>query len=156
MGAPSASDPISLSEILQSGMWGRLADADLLDHQMPMFQPVGGMDMIAQAFAREVGDLIRFNSKVVSLQQDDDGVKVAYEDTRTGDTLTTQADWCVCTVPFSILGQIDHNLSPELTAAVNNVFYRGSANGASNSNAGSGSRMNISMAGSAIPIFPLK
>jgi monoamine oxidase len=55
-------------------MWGRLADADLLDHQMPMFQPVGGMDMIAQAFAREVGDLIRFNSKVVSLQQDETGV----------------------------------------------------------------------------------
>ncbi|MEO1965305.1 flavin monoamine oxidase family protein [Hyphomonas sp.] len=126
-GAPSASDPISLSDILQSGMWGRLADADLLDHQMPMFQPVGGMDMIAQAFAREVGDLIRFNSKVVSLQQDDAGVKVAYEDTRTGDTLTAEADWCVCTVPFSILGQMDHNLSPELTAAVNNVYYRGSA-----------------------------
>ena len=94
---------------------------------MPMFQPVGGMDMIAQAFAREVGDLIRYNSKVVSLQQDENGVHVAYEDTRTGDTLTAEADWCVCTVPFSILGQMDHNLSPGLTAAINNVYYRGSA-----------------------------
>nr|WP_321361773.1 flavin monoamine oxidase family protein [uncultured Hyphomonas sp.] len=126
-GAPIPSDPLSLSEILNSGMWSRLADADLLDHQMPMFQPVGGMDMIAQAFAREVGDLIRYNSKVVSLQQDDNGVRVAYEDTRTGEKRTAEADWCVCTVPFSILGQMDHNLSPGLTAAINDVYYRGSA-----------------------------
>ncbi len=28
-----------------------------------MFQPVGGMDMIGKAFAREVGDLIRYNAK---------------------------------------------------------------------------------------------
>jgi monoamine oxidase len=28
-----------------------------------MFQPVGGMDMIAEAFQREVGDLIRFQPR---------------------------------------------------------------------------------------------
>ncbi len=107
--------------------------------------------MIAQAFAREVGDLIRYNSKVVSLQQDENGVHVAYEDTRTGDTLTAEADWCVCTVPFSILGQMDHNLSPGLTAAINNVYYRGSAKWAWNSSGGSGKKTTGSMAGSATP-----
>jgi monoamine oxidase len=126
-GAPTPSSPLGLSEILQSRLWQSLADADLIDHQMPMFQPVGGMDQIAQAFAREVGDLIRYNSKVVSLQQDESGVRVSYEDTRSGGIMTTEADWCVCTVPFSILGQMEHNLSPDLTAAVNNVYYRGSA-----------------------------
>ena len=126
-GAPTPSAPLGLSEILKSDLWDTLADADLIDHQMPMFQPVGGMDMIAQAFERDVHDLIKYNCKVVSLQQDERGVSVSYEDKTSGGTRTAEADWCICTIPFSILGQMDHNLSPDLTAAVNNVFYRGSA-----------------------------
>ena len=126
-GAPSASSPLGLSEILQSDLWKSLPQAELVDHQMPLFQPVGGMDMIAQALEREVSDLITYNAKVTSLQQDDRGVSVTYEMSGSGGTRTATADWCVCTIPFSILGQMDHNLSPELTAAVNNVYYRGSA-----------------------------
>jgi monoamine oxidase len=48
-----------------------------------MFQPVGGMDMIGKAFAREVGDLIRYNAKVTRIAQDDGGVTVTYVDTKT-------------------------------------------------------------------------
>ena len=56
-----------------------------------MFQPVGGMDMIGKAFAREVGDLIRYDAKVTRIQQDDDGVTVTYVDTQdTGDAATGQ------------------------------------------------------------------
>ena len=43
-----------------------------------MFQPVGGMDMIGKAFAKEVGDLIRYDAKVTRIQQDDSGVTVSY------------------------------------------------------------------------------
>ena len=125
-GAPKPSDPIDLSTILQSDLWRRLVDAETIDHQMPLFQPVGGMDMIAQAFARETGDLIKYNAKVISLQQDENEVSVVYEDLAKGGTRTTTADWCVCTIPFSILGQIEHNLSSGLSAAIDNVWYRGS------------------------------
>ena len=34
--------------------------------------------MIGKAFAREVGDLIRYDAKVVRIQQDDGGVTVTY------------------------------------------------------------------------------
>ena len=43
-----------------------------------MFQPVGGMDMIGKAFAREVGDLIQYDAKVTRIQQNDGGVTVSY------------------------------------------------------------------------------
>ena len=32
-----------------------------------MFQPVGGIDMIGKAFAREVGDLITYDAKVTRI-----------------------------------------------------------------------------------------
>jgi monoamine oxidase len=41
-----------------------------------MFQPVGGMDMIAEAFQGEVDDLIRFHAKVIAIYQSDRSVKV--------------------------------------------------------------------------------
>ena len=42
-----------------------------------MFQPVGGMDMIGKAFAKQVGDLIRYNAKVTRIRQNDSGVTVS-------------------------------------------------------------------------------
>ena len=41
-----------------------------------MFQPVGGMGRIGEAFARELGSLIRYNAKVIEIAQDERGVTV--------------------------------------------------------------------------------
>ena len=41
-----------------------------------MFQPVGGMGRIGEAFGRELGPLIRYNAKVIDIQQDEHGVSV--------------------------------------------------------------------------------
>ena len=64
-------EPIGLSDVLKSRLWRSLANFALYDFQTTMFQPVGGMDMIGEAFASEVGDLIRFNAKVTAIRQDD-------------------------------------------------------------------------------------
>ena len=56
--------PIGLSDILKSGLWGSLANFALYEFQTTMFQPVGGMGMIGEAFAKQVGDLITYNAKV--------------------------------------------------------------------------------------------
>jgi monoamine oxidase len=125
--APVPSDPIPLDALLESGLWRWLVEADTITHQGTMFQPVGGMDRIAVGFEREVGDLITYNAKVVSMQQSDDGVTVEYEDLSNGGSRQSRtADWCVCTIPFSILGQIDHNLSAEKAQVVNSMHYAGS------------------------------
>lgn len=126
-GAPTASTPIPMNDLLQSELWRWLADPESVHHQSAIFQPVGGMDMIAQAFAREVGDLITYNAKVISMLQNDNGVTVRYENTQSeGEPVEVTADWCVCTIPFSILGQMEHNLPAEKTRAIDTMYYEGS------------------------------
>ncbi|MFN3661429.1 MAG: flavin monoamine oxidase family protein [Yoonia sp.] len=125
-GAPVPSEPMELSEILQSDLWRWLSDAESVNHQSAIFQPVGGMDMIAQAFEREVGDLITYNAKVISMIQEDGGVSVQYEDRQNGgDPVEVTADWCICTIPFSILGQMEHNLPSAKSRAIDTMYYAG-------------------------------
>ena len=121
-GVPS--EPMDLETLLDSRLWRWLPDAETVHHQQAIFQPVGGMDMIAQAFEREVGDLITYNAKVVTLRQDEDGVTVGYVDAGApGEVTTVDADWCVCTIPFSILGQIDHNFTGTKARAIETMYY---------------------------------
>src|SRR6202166_5078890 len=80
--APVPGEPINLSEILKSRLWRYLQNFALHTFQTTMFQPVGGMDMIGKAFAREVGDLIQYDAKVTRIAQSDHGVLVAYENAR--------------------------------------------------------------------------
>ena len=119
---PIPSEPIALSDLLKSGLWQGLLPGANYEFQTTLFQPVGGMDMIARAFAREVSDLIRFNAKVKSIRQDERGVSVTYEDTA-GKPATASADWCLCTIPLSILSQIDMNVGANMQAAINAVPY---------------------------------
>ncbi len=118
---PVPSTPLGLSDILKSRLWGGLLAGGNYEFLTTMFQPVGGMDMIASAFRREVGDLIRFHAKVTSIHQSDHGVTVRYA---TGaDSNEVQADWCVCTIPLSILSQLDVTVSAPMAAAIDAVPY---------------------------------
>src|SRR5258707_15499998 len=82
------------------------------------------MDMIARALAREVGDLIRFNAKVKEIRQDERGVSVVYEDTADpGKPLTATADWCLCTIPLSVLSQIELEVGAPMRSAIGAVPY---------------------------------
>jgi monoamine oxidase len=122
--APLPGEPIALSDILQSRMWRYLQNFALHEFQTTMFQPVGGMDMIGKAFAREVGDLIRYDARVTRIQQDDRGVTVGYVDTKNpAAPLQAKADWCVCTIPLSILSQLPLDVGARMKAAIDAVPY---------------------------------
>ena len=126
-GHPKPSELLDFSDILHSKLWNKLNNGDLAEFQMTMFQPVGGMDRIAAAFQREVGDLIKFNCKVTEIRQTEGSVTVTYVPaTGDGAPQTTTADWCICTIPFSILSQIEADLSPEMKAIVDSMPYAGS------------------------------
>jgi monoamine oxidase len=126
-GAPLPSEPAGLSEVLRSRLWRYLQNFALYNFQTTMFQPVGGMDMIGKAFAREVGDLIRYNAKVTEIAQHDRGVTVTYVDTTDpARALQASADWCVCTIPLSILGQLKVDVGAPMKAAIDAVPYAGS------------------------------
>lgn len=121
---PIPSDPIGLTDILQSDLWQAIPSGDVFDMQTALFQPVGGMGRVGEAFGRELGPLIRYNSKVIDIHQDASGVTAVYEDTASpGTRLTARADWCVCTIPLPILAQIPINVGPDMAAAISAVPY---------------------------------
>ncbi len=122
--APIPGEPINLSDILKSRVWRYLQNFALHTFQATMFQPVGGMDMIGKAFAREVGDVIRYDAKVTRMQQDDHGVTVTYTDLKAPATpQQAKADWCVCTIPLSILSQLPIDVGDRMKAAIDAVPY---------------------------------
>jgi monoamine oxidase len=125
--APIAGEVINLSEILKSRVWRYLQIFARYTFQSTMFQPVGGMDAIGKAFAREIGDIIRYDAKVTRIQQDDRGVTVTYTNLKAPATpQQVKADWCVCTIPLSILSQLQVDVSGPMKAAIDAVPYAAS------------------------------
>lgn len=121
---PAFSDPVSLADLLHSGLWSALMFNDMYDFQTTMFQPVGGMGQVGQAFGRELGSLIRYNAKVVEIHQDGNGVTATFEDLGAGSgRQTARADWCVCAIPLSILSQIPMNVGGPMAQAIAAVPY---------------------------------
>lgn len=126
-GEPLPSDPIALSDVLRSGLWRYLRNFANYEFQTTMFQPVGGMDMIGKAFAREVGDLIRYNAKVTQIQQNGSGVTVSYVDAvKSSAVQQATADWCICTIPLPILSQLQIDVSGPMKNAIEAVPYAAS------------------------------
>jgi monoamine oxidase len=121
---PVAGEPIGLSDILKSRLWRYLQNFASYSFQMTMFQPVGGMDMIGKAFARELGELIHYDAKVTQIQQSDDGVTVTYVNAKDPAAVQmAKADWCVCTIPLAILSQIPIDVGAPMKAAIDAVPY---------------------------------
>ena len=125
MPASKPSNPIPLESLLQSGMWADLSNFNIEVHQPTMFQPVGGMGKIGDAFTRECKEMITLNAKVTKIDQDDSGVTVHYVDSNGGGNVakTERADWCICTIPLSILTQLDINVSKPMKQAMAAVPY---------------------------------
>ena len=123
-GRPVYSQPISLSDILKSDLWSGIAMGDEYDMQQSLMQPVGGMGRIGEAFGRELGTLIRYNARVTAIRQNERGVTVTYQDTLSpGPALTASADWCLCTIPLSVLSQIPMDVGPAMSEAIGSVPY---------------------------------
>ena len=121
---PTPSEPIAMSELLQSRLWDAIADGHIYEFQNTLFQPVGGMGMIGKAFGRELAGVISYDAKVIDIRQDERGVAVTYANTKTGEgPRQARADWCVCTIPASILGQIPMNVGALMQEAIDALYY---------------------------------
>lgn len=124
---PVPSEPMSLADVLDGGLWSGLLEGLEYDMQCTIFQPVGGMGRIGEAFGRELGPLIRYRAKVTQIQQDERGVTVNYEDADDANQKhTARADWCLCTIPLPILAQIHMNVGKPMQAAISAVPYASS------------------------------
>ena len=124
-GAPTPSTVNSLSDVLDSDIWADMSYFFNNVMQTTMFQPKGGMDMIGKAFVKQVGNIIRLNTKVTRITQDDGGVTAYWEDTASGQAGQSKADWCVNTIPLAVLSQLDMQVGAPLQAAMKAVGYNG-------------------------------
>jgi monoamine oxidase len=121
---PQYSKPLSPEDVIRSGLWEQTWFHNIYELQQTLFQPVGGMGRIGEAFGRELGKIIRYRSRVTKIDQDDRGVTVYYEDAgKPGATLKAQADWCLCTIPLSILSQIPMQVGKPMAEAIAAVPY---------------------------------
>jgi monoamine oxidase len=123
-GKPVFSQPLSPHDLLDSGLWSNLFWANIYEMQSTLFQPVGGMGRIGEAFGRQLGNSIRYNAKVTRIHQDARGVTADYVDTRRpGEARHARADWCICTIPLSVLGQIPMNVGQPMAEAIAALPY---------------------------------
>jgi monoamine oxidase len=116
---PVPSEPVATRDMLNGRLWTALAASASLDFQNTMFQPVGGMDMISRGFERAIGPgVITLGARVT---------KIAWVDRSAGDAVrTTQADWCVNTIPLSVLAQLDVQAGAPMLNAIAAVPYSAS------------------------------
>ncbi|WP_338420667.1 flavin monoamine oxidase family protein [Xanthomonas oryzae] len=126
-GKPEFSDPFSVQDVLRSRLWTTLAAGNNYERQTTMFQPVGGMDQIGKAFARQLGGAITYNANVTRIDQDGSGVRVSLQDAaRGGEERIASADWCICTSPLSVLSRIAVTASDAMATAIGKVPYAAS------------------------------
>jgi monoamine oxidase len=133
LGGAEPVEPLGLRQVLEGLKAPPLQGDDLwwlmlhwghgLDQQATMFQPVGGMDRIVQAFETRVGHLIRYNSVVEEISnQSEGGVRIAYS--QQGVMLEpVAADFAVCTIPLTVLKDIPNNFSKETQDTIAAVPY---------------------------------
>jgi monoamine oxidase len=120
-GVPS--DPLALSDLLQSKLGLIYHSVTNFKQQATMLQPVGGMDMIAKGFEKHVGKMIRYNTEVLSLKNLPDKVEVTVKDLASGKTSVVGGDFCLCTIPLSVLRQVETNFSDKFNTALQNTAY---------------------------------
>ena len=121
-GPGKPSTPYAFADVLHSNAWRVLSSVSNYDQQRTMFQPVGGMDRIAKGFEGAVGHLIRYSHQVKSFKQNAKGVEIAFTD-GDGKPGTLAADYCICTIPLSVLRSIDLQVSKPFKEAIGAPSY---------------------------------
>jgi len=112
---------LDLHSLLDANLWNDTIQEETLDYQATMFQPVGGMDHIPYAFAKQLGKAIQYQSVVKEIRKSDNGVKVVY--THHGAEKSIVADYCICALPVNMLKSIANDFSPQVKQAIADTHY---------------------------------
>lgn len=115
--------PIDMHTLLDANFWQGMMFDQQFDMQATMFQPVGGMDRIPYAFAKSLGDIVKFNAPVTEIRKSAKGVKVTY--TEGGAPRAIEADFCLCAMPLSILKKTPNDFSAPYKKVIDECTYAG-------------------------------
>jgi monoamine oxidase len=88
------------------------------DQTPTMLQPVGGMDAIARALARALGELITYHAEVIRLRRAGEGARVVWRDRQRGSETAIDADVVICTIPLPVLRGIDAEFPEPVKRAI--------------------------------------
>jgi monoamine oxidase len=89
--------------------------------QATMFQPVGGMDRIAYAFAGKLGPVVQYDAPVREIRKTANGVRIVY--TQGGSRKLLEADYCICALPLAIVKSIPNDFSARIKQAIAKTEY---------------------------------
>ncbi|MBD5778735.1 flavin monoamine oxidase family protein [Pelagicoccus sp. NFK12] len=117
-------EPYKFSELLQSGFGNLFHRANEYQYQSQMFTPAGGMDKIPMALAEKVKDKIVYGAQVKEIRRTNPGARVVY--TVNGEDKELSGDYCVCTIPPTILRRLQTDFSPMLKNTLNIVPFQNS------------------------------
>jgi monoamine oxidase len=118
------SKPVDLHTLLLEDFWQGVMFDEAFDMQATMFQPVGGMDRIPYAFAKSLGEIVRFDSPVTEIRKTGTGVRVGY--LQNGAPATIEAEYCICAMPLPILRKIPNDLSAPYKKVIDECRYAAS------------------------------
>ena len=117
-------EPFNLTTLLDSNFWSwKMHALDEFDQQATMLQPVGGMDRIAAAFERHLGERITFGAAVTEIRRTGDRTRIVYRDAASGAASVAEADYCICTIPPAVLRGIESDFSEETATAFSRSLY---------------------------------
>jgi len=115
--------PLQLQSLVADFFWElRSSFSEDLNQQATMLQPVGGMDRIARAFEAQVQSSIIYQAAVTEIRKTASGARVVYNDLF-GTPTMIDADFCVVTIPATVLGSIANDFSASHQAEITNFNY---------------------------------
>ncbi len=115
--------PIDRSSLLQSEFWQfKLDFFKQINQQATMLQPVGGMDSIPQAFRQQIISDIIYQAEVTQISKTGNGVQITYRNSAGLDT-SLDADYCICTIPATVLKDIANDFSAAHQSEITNFSY---------------------------------
>ncbi|MFC4401988.1 FAD-dependent oxidoreductase [Gracilibacillus xinjiangensis] len=114
-------EPYNFSELLQSGMMNHFSGDYSYNQQPMMFQPKGGMDQIPKALEKQLPGVITFGAEVQEIRQGPDNVRIVYK--TNGKTKEITGDYCICTIPLSVLKNISADFTKPMKNAIKSISY---------------------------------
>jgi len=115
-------DPLDLWPLIRGGFGNNVPSELEIDLQHTMFQPVGGIDALPKAFASRLGNRIQYGALVTEIRKTANGARIVYTDAR-GRRQVAEADYCICTIPLTVLSTIQSDFSPTFASAIGRIAY---------------------------------
>jgi monoamine oxidase len=113
--------PIDMHTLLEEDYWQGILFDEQFDMQATMFQPVGGMDRIPDAFGKALGRVVKYDSPVTEIRKTATGVKVGYMSH--GSAKAIEANYCICAMPLTILKKTPNDCSAAYKKVIDECTY---------------------------------